>query len=77
MFVREIIGKEITITNINSFTRRGEQRIKIVADINGYKDVYITTSAEMLIEAARQLGKDDFPFTTKIIETDNGYYKFI
>ena len=26
---------------------------------------------------ARQLGKDDFPFTTKIIETDNGYYKFI
>ena len=77
MFVREIIGKEITITNINFFTRRGEQKIKIVADVNEYKDVYITTSAEILIEAARQLGKDDFPFTTKIIETDNGYYKFI
>lgn len=77
MFVRDILGKEIIITNINTFTRRGEQRIKIVANVDDYKDVYITTSGEMLVEAARQLGKDAFPFTTKIVETDNGYYKFI
>lgn len=77
MFVRDILGKEIVVTNINTFTRRGEQRIKIVANVDDYKDVYITTSGEMLVEAARQLGKDAFPFTTKIVETDNGYYKFI
>lgn len=77
MFVRDILDKEIVVTNINTFTRRGEQRIKIVANVDDYKDVYITTSGEMLVEAARQLGKDAFPFTTKIVETDNGYYKFI
>lgn len=77
MFVRDILGKEIVVTNINTFTRRGEQRIKIVANVDDYKDVYITTSGEMLVEAARQLGKDAFPFTTKIVETNNGYYKFI
>lgn len=77
MFIREILEKEISINAVTFYTRKGEQRVRLTADIDNYKDVYVSTSAEMILEAAHQFKKEDFPFKTKIVETDNGYYKFV
>lgn len=75
-FIREILNQDIVINNVLFYNRRGENRVRLTIDIDDLKDVYVTTSGEILIEAARQFKQSDFPFTAQIIETENGYYKF-
>lgn len=75
-FIREILNQDIVINNVLFYNRRGENRVRLTIDIDDLKDVYVTTSGEILIEAARQFKQSDFPFTAQIVETENGYYKF-
>lgn len=75
-FVKEILDKDIVVKNVNFYTRRGENRVKLTIDVDNLNDVYVSTSAEMIVEAAHQFKQTDFPFAAKIVEAENGYYKF-
>lgn len=41
-----------------------------------YDSVYVSTSAEKLVEAGKQFNASMFPFETKIVVDDKGFYEF-
>lgn len=64
------------------YSKRGENRTRLIinyVDKNGttHDEVYVSTSAEMIVEAVEQLKPTDYPFTCEIEINNNGYYKFI
>ncbi len=79
-FVRDLLGVKLAIKNCMCFSKRGQEwlRIECCYNINGeqHDDVYISTSAEKLVEAGKQFNASMFPFETTIIVDDKGFYEF-
>lgn len=84
-FVRNLIGVPIVITNSTVYQRKGVYWLKFICDytVNNaedkeaeIKDVLVSTSGELLVEAGRQFNKTNFPFCTTIIINNNGFYEF-
>lgn len=77
MFVKDILDKTIVVKSAETYYRKGERKVRLTIDIDELKDVYVSTSGEILIEAIQQLKKSNYPFETQITIDDNGYFKFI
>lgn len=84
-FVRELLGVELTITNSNVFSKRGQEWFRFECSYikNNDKDehviydsVYVSTSAEKLVEAGKQFNPSMYPFKTTITVDDKGFYEF-
>jgi hypothetical protein len=84
-FVKEVIDIPLTITNSVVYTKRGQEYLRFECNYhkNGkdgkpelHENVYISTTGEMLVEAGKQFNSRSYPFTTTIIVTDKGFYKF-
>ena len=84
-FVRELLGVELTITNSNVFPKRGQEWLRFECSYikNNDKDepviydsVYVSTSAEKLVEAGKQFNPSMYPFKTTINVDDKGFYEF-
>lgn len=79
-FVRNIIGIPLIITDAIIFNKKGQQWLKLKCNyvLNNieHNNVILSTSGEMLVEAAKQLDASSYPFETIIITNDKGYYKF-
>lgn len=84
-FVREILELELTITSSIIYQKKGQEWLKFECsytrkDKEGldreYKDVLVGTSAEKLVEAGKQFNPSMYPFTTKIVVDDKGFYEF-
>ena len=76
-FVKNIVDKELTIKDSIIYYKKGEKRVKLIVDYDDLHDVSVSTSGEILVEAAEQFTKNMFPFTTKIIINNKNYYTFI
>lgn len=79
-FVKNIIGTPIVITNSWVYQNRGKDVLKFECNytLNDkvYNNVIIKTTAELLIEAAKQFNSSSFPFETTIVINDKGFYEF-
>ncbi len=83
-FIKDIIGIPIQIKNCQNFNKRGQEWIRLecfykIKENNiekEYNNVYISTSAEKLVEAGKQFNISMFPFETVIIIDDKGFYEF-
>lgn len=84
-FVRDILGIELTITNSNVFPKRGQEWLRFECsyiknndknELIIYDDVYVSTSAEKLVEAGKQFNPSMYPFKTTINVDDKGFYEF-
>ena len=77
-YIRNILDEEIIVKDCQFYSRRGETRVKLLIDTTTDKDLYVSTSGEMIIEAAKQFRKNHFPFKTKITTNEQtGYYQFV
>lgn len=79
-FVRDLIGIKLQIKNCQIFSKRGQDwvRLECCYTIKDelHDDVYISTSAEKLVEAAKQFNMMMFPFETTIVVDNKGFYEF-
>lgn len=84
-FVKELIGVELTITKSIIFSKRGQEWLKFECnycksdkDNNPviFENVYVSTSAEKLVEAGKQFNPSMYPFKTIIVVDDKGFYEF-
>ena len=75
-FIKNILDKEIIVKDAITYFRKGEKKIRLVIDYDDKKDVYVSTSGEIIIESSSQLKKNMFPFKTVITINNNGYYIF-
>lgn len=84
-FVKELLGVELTISNCISFPKRGQDWIRFECSYIKHNDkdepvvydnVYVSTSAEKLVEAGKQFNPSMFPFKTTITIDDKGFYEF-
>lgn len=70
--------------NTKLYFKRGEERLRIQCDyskyekgeLKEYKNAYISTSGEILVEAGKQFTHASFPFSTIIVIDYKGYYSF-
>ena len=77
-YIKNILDEEIIVKDCQFYSRRGETRVKLLIDTTTDKDLYVSTSGEMIIEAAKQFRKNHFPFKTKITTNEQtGYYQFV
>lgn len=78
--IKNIIGIPLIIKNASIYHKKKQEYVRITADYTDiygeHNNVYISTSAEMIIEALKQVHKNDFPFSTVVEVTNNKYYKF-
>lgn len=79
-FVKDIIGIPITVTATHLIQKKGQEWLKIECeyDVKGERrgNVLVGTGGEQLIEAAKQLNAESYPFTTTIIKSKQGFYEF-
>lgn len=84
-FVGELLGVQLTITNSIVFSKRGQDWLRLECSYNRpdkdgndqlIENVYVSTSAEKLVEAGKQFNSGMYPFTTTIITDDKGFYEF-
>lgn len=79
-FVKNVVGIPITVVHSFIFQKKGQDWLKFECKYNinniDYDNVLIGTSAELLIEAAKQFNAESYPFTTTIIINDKGFYEF-
>lgn len=84
-FVRELLGVELTITSSLVFPKRGQDWLRFECsyikrnekdEVVNFDNVYVSTSAEKLVEAGKQFNPSMFPFKTTIVVDDKGFYKF-
>ena len=83
-FVKDIVGIPLSVTDAKLYFKRGEERLRIQCDyskyekgeLKEYKNAYISTSGEILVEAGKQFTPASFPFSTVIVIDDKGYYRF-
>ena len=75
-FVKDVLDKEIIVNSAVIYYRKGEKRVRLCVTYDTIEDVYISTSAEMIIEAIEQLNINHYPFKTIIKVNDKGYYMF-
>ena len=79
-FVKDVVGIPMVVTDVHLIQKKGQDWLKIECEysVNGEKksDVLIGTSGEQLIEAAKQMNAESFPFSTTIIRNDKGFYEF-
>lgn len=77
-FIKNILDEDIIVKDAIIYNRRGEIRVKLLIDTDNAKDIYVSTSGEMIVEAAKQFRKTFFPFKTKIIANEQtGFYQFV
>lgn len=75
-FVKNILDKEIIINSIIIYRKYRKKKVRLCVDYDDVKDIYISTSAKMLVEAASQFAPDVYPFKTKITTNNKNYYIF-
>ena len=84
-FVREIVDIPLVITNSYVFQKKGLDWLKFECSYTRnnkegkpieHKNVLVGTSGELLVEAGKQFKATMYPFTTKIIINDKGFYQF-
>lgn len=79
-FVRDIIDIPIIVTNSWIIQKKGQEWLKFECEytVHGQKhdNVLVGTSAELLVEAAKQFNAETYPFKTTIIRNDKEFYKF-
>lgn len=76
-FVRCLIDVPIVITSSTVYDRKGTQWLKFECDIDDeHKNVLVSTSGELLVEAGKKMKPSMYPFKTTITINDKGFYEF-
>lgn len=79
-FVKDILYIPLVIHKTWTYVKRGQNWIRFectyTKENKTYEHVYISTSAEKLVEAGKQFNVNVFPFQTTIVVDDKGFYEF-
>lgn len=85
-YVRNLLGVELIVKDAIIYQQKGSERLKLICDyelpdVEGnmikYENAPVITSGSLLIEAAKQFRKVDYPFSTTVQQDgDKLYYHF-
>ena len=79
-FMRDLLGIPLVVSKAVTFKRRGTEWLKLTCSYEAegvvHEDVFVSTSAEKLVEAGRQLTALCYPFETVVRTDENGFYEF-
>jgi hypothetical protein len=79
-FVRNITGIPLTITKSHIIHKNGRDWLRFECNytLDGmeHSKVLVSTSGEVLVEAAKRILASDYPFEATILINDKGFYEF-
>jgi hypothetical protein len=79
MKINKIMNREIVVhayrIEDSKYGEGGEKRLQLSFSLGDVRHITFTASI-VLMDMIRQVKPEDFPFTTTIIETDNGSFEF-